>query len=497
MRAKVMKENTIDCMTLVDLPGIAGREPKAPKKPKKQTLNFVNGYAVPRDSNSKIAVAVANAYANAPARGKISNFKPEFVKLDGLVLSFNAYFEEAVMNSQHEKSRFRKFLIYYHLEDNTLMITEPRQANSGIQQGAFLKRSAVPSITPLDFNIGATLKIYGNVFTIYRCDDFTRSYLKSSLGVSVLENLTDPDGAAVADKGAQSSRKAVDTRGKFLTHDKQVLRFYCVWDDKSRYGDSRKFVLQFFLIDDTVSISEAEGSCGGGISTTMLHRSRLPVKDEDAGARGPTHEDFDYITADDLRVGGFVRVYKRDFFIYGADEFTSKWYIDKKGMCESDFATIDVSKPQEALPENRIPPHEGLAIGSEEDSLQNCISLIPKAPRKDIAKEFANDNCVLQFIARMVPVSASARNVDEFDASRSFVVSYYAADDTISIFERASKDSRKSKFLERAKVKKSDGTYYDMSDMFVSAILLIHSRAFKLDEADAYTATYLSQLSGA
>ena len=35
----------------------------------------------------------------------------------------------------------------------------------------------------------------------------------------------------------------------------QVLRFWCVWDDRTGlYGDRRPYVLHYFLEDDTVEI---------------------------------------------------------------------------------------------------------------------------------------------------------------------------------------------------------------------------------------------------
>jgi hypothetical protein len=34
----------------------------------------------------------------------------------------------------------RKLIIYYYLDDNSLSIIEPKKENSGIPQGAFLKR---------------------------------------------------------------------------------------------------------------------------------------------------------------------------------------------------------------------------------------------------------------------------------------------------------------------------------------------------------------------
>ena len=61
------------------------------------------------------------------------------------------------------------------------MITEPKQTNSGIPQGAFLKRHVVlkPDGTPFvpdDFCIGADTGIYGRQIRIYDCDDYTRRY---------------------------------------------------------------------------------------------------------------------------------------------------------------------------------------------------------------------------------------------------------------------------------------------------------------------------------
>lgn len=53
---------------------------------------------------------------------------------------------------------------------------------------------------------------------------------------------------------------------------------------------------------------------------------------------------------------------------------------------------VDVQEPVLAVPQNMIPPHNG--IGSELDSLQNCISLIPKAQTKDFQKLMNNDGKV-------------------------------------------------------------------------------------------------------
>lgn len=47
-----------------------------------------------------------------------------------------------------------------------------------------------------------------------------------------------------------------------------------------------------------------------------------------------------------------------------------------------------------------IPPYNGFGI--LEDSLQNCFSLLPKPPRKDIIKILENDHKVLRYQVALV-----------------------------------------------------------------------------------------------
>lgn len=100
------------------------------------------------------------------------------------MLQFEAYFQEPVVENPNENYRIRKCIVYYYLEDDTLHIIEKRQENSGIPQGIFLKRHKVPkpNITPpmhytyVDLNIGMNLDVYGRVFRVIDCDDFTRKF---------------------------------------------------------------------------------------------------------------------------------------------------------------------------------------------------------------------------------------------------------------------------------------------------------------------------------
>lgn len=48
----------------------------------------------------------------------------------------------------------------------------------------------------------------------------------------------------------------------------------------------------------------------------------------------------------------------------------------------------------------KVPPYNG--FGSPEDSLQNCLYLIPEPPKKNVVKMLENDHKVLRYSARLV-----------------------------------------------------------------------------------------------
>ena len=62
------------------------------------------------------------------------------------------------------------------------MIIEPKIENSGIPQGAFLKRQMVlkgdgmSPFMPSDFRVGLDIGIHGRSIRINDCDDYTRQF---------------------------------------------------------------------------------------------------------------------------------------------------------------------------------------------------------------------------------------------------------------------------------------------------------------------------------
>ena len=353
------------------------------------------------------------------------------------MLRWNCYFKESVTESAIENHRVRKCTIYMYLEDESVHVEEPRQPNSGIPQGVFLKRHVVPKdneggvFGPADISVGSTVTMYGRTFFVVSCDGFTREYLTGALGLSVAPDGTFPDDpidghratlkkdtvgnpyppaprddvlAAYieAAAGKPSNALAPDKLKKFLANDRKVLRFFAVWDDRGAlYGEKRPFVVHYYLADDSVEVLEvSEPNSGRDPFPVFLRRQPLPNKPLEVDALGPTKSTTTY-THKDFLVGQYIKVYNRDFYLYDADNFTKAWYVQNEGMSAADFPEIDIEEKALPIPQNAVPPYNG--FGGLDDSLQNCIALIPKPIAPDFHKQMDYARTILRYKANIAP----------------------------------------------------------------------------------------------
>jgi len=234
---------------------------------------------------------------------------PAFVALDRMVLRFFAYFKEAVHESRMENYRVRKVTMFYYLEDNTIQVTEPKEENSGIPQGSFVKRHHIPKArgdfyTVLDFGLGKDLAFYGRTYRIVDCDAFTAQFFDEN-GIELGEPEDYPYNPFDA-KYTLAKQRECETRGmasvkhddlmhwteamlgkptnlinedklaQFLKYDRKVLRFYALWDDTpSLYGEVRRFVVHYYLADDTVEVVESyKTNSGRDPFPKLLNRQR-------------------------------------------------------------------------------------------------------------------------------------------------------------------------------------------------------------------------------
>uniref|UniRef100_A0A8I3NAT8 EF-hand domain-containing protein 1 n=2 Tax=Canis lupus familiaris TaxID=9615 RepID=A0A8I3NAT8_CANLF len=287
-----------------------------------------------------------------------------------------------------------------------------------------------------------------------------------------------------------------DQLKQFLTFDKQVLRFYAIWDDTdSMFGECRTYIIHYYLMDDTVEIREVhERNNGRDPFPLLMNRQRMPKVLVKNAKNFPQcvleisdQEVLEWYTAKDFIVGKPLTILGRTFFIYDCDPFTRQYYKEKFGI--SDLPRIDVSEKEPPPVKQELPPYNG--FGLIEDSVQNCFVLIPKAPKKDVIKMLVNDNKVLRYLA------ALESPIPE-DKDRRFVFSYFLASDMISIFEPPVRNSGiiGGKYLGRTKVAKPSSTaedpiYYGPTDFFIGAVIEVFGHRFIILDTDDYVLKYM------
>lgn len=437
--------------------------------------------------------------------------EPRWISLDRKVLRFNAYFQEAVHESNMENYRVRKCVIYYYLEDDTIHVSEPRVDNSGISQGALIKRHRIP--IPGDendefysmehLNVGEEVEFYGKRFRIVSCDEFTRKFFetleievgaeegypedayttlrakaKQNMQPKVVLNKQDRDFKrfmeySVKNRHTKPSREEAALSKQFLANDRRVLQFFCCWDDRTQLnGDFRKFIVTYFLANNMIKISEVlPQNCGRDLFPVFIKKQRVTKPGT-----------LDIYQPEDLGIGKSVTAFSKTFLIYNMDNFTQDYY--RKNFGVTDFTPLDVELSKARKVVHKPPPYNG--FGTEEDSLGSWRYLVPTAPKKDIGKYMKYDKVCLRFSAKLI--TAKPEDVD-----RKFIICFYLADDTLSIFEPAQRNSGiiGGKFLQRCRCRKPDGTVFQSSDFNVGGEITVNHYRFKLVETDERTLNYM------
>lgn len=405
----------------------------------------------------------------------------------------------------------------YYLEDGTMQVNEPKIENSGIPQGLFIKRHVIPhvdgtgSILPTDLKLGGFIEIYGKIFHVCKCDPFTKWFF-SEAGMDLGEECEAPvDAYTTAEDVKLRSMKGEfgiprnvmegkyynelqlgGARGnqgleQFLKNDGKVLRFYSYWDDHTRYGMRQYQVIQYFLADDSVQISDQyQRNSGRDPFPTLFKRRKMEKNYKVNAVPGMLQKDPVYVKSDDLICGQFLEVLGRAYFLYDCDEFTKNFYKDYM-----DVEQVSYPKQVEDRPIYHAkltpPPHNG--PGTEEDSLASCIHLQPQIPKQDLVKLTTLDGKILRFEAR-------CGNGQVEDENRKFIIGFYCANDTVACWELRQRNSgfAEGKFAERGRKKHpATGTWFQPTDFFVGAHVAISTMPMIVTRADEYTLKYMEQ----
>ncbi|GMI32057.1 hypothetical protein TrRE_jg13361 [Triparma retinervis] len=245
----------------------------------------------------------------------------------------------------------RLFKLCYFLSDDTLEIVPVHTRNDGRDQfPKLLKRSKVPKdirnpsgafYTWRDFKIGGIINVYQRAMTIAKADKFTRDFYVNK-GVNIgrdIELIRGPDvkyerqippynGFGSEEDSLRSCTGSIrpGVAKKHFHYDKRghITRFNAKLLTNKNDDKVRRFVIQYFLEDDTVAVREPPLRNSGIVGGQFLRRQ--PMK----------HSDGTKVLAGDLYVGGILNLNCHKFLLLDADEGTYR-------LMENDPATFPLS----------------------------------------------------------------------------------------------------------------------------------------------------------
>lgn len=428
--------------------------------------------------------------------------------LSGKVLRFYGYTVEQVPESDKEVERVRQVVLYFYLEDGTVSVREPKQDNSGIAFRANLKRHIVPKpdgspITEADLKVGEPISFYGQTYLLYDADVFTRDFYKQ-LGQEQAEALLLPD-----DSYTLSRKRATEkTRGlpsltmggdalstfltpeqvratqQFLAHDREVLKCHCTWDDTdSLYGTKHYLTLYYFLSDGSIALVEKDTqNSGRDPFPNFSKRERIakpsgPNAKFDSSTVGSVtfqeNKNTVYYSAEDLRIGNVLNLFGRKILIHDYNAYTRDYLKEKFGVTEY--------KP---LPGGTPPPY--VSPGAQRRDVTSDERNEYQAYKQSELRKHRYDSTSVKFLMKL-------DNNKYEDEIRRFVLVFYLADNTISIFEPVVRNSGivGGKFLQRQKTCNSEGRPFTANDFYVGARVLINSFPFVILNSDSRSLDYM------
>ena len=353
------------------LPGNVYSDPTVTKYHKSQLLQHKDGSVqentiLKQEVNSELLESMKRGeplkLSNIPDRPKLTNeavpADPIWLRHDKQVLRFFAFFQEHVVEDPNENFRIRKVIVLYYLDDDTIHIMEPKIENSGIPQGVFLKRSKVPlpdgtrDYQWVDLKVGMDFEVYGRVFRIVDCDDFTRQfYLNDGITLDAAERYPDdpfvhtramvdmkqnpPDLAETKEyfeKMLGGSRPNGGLK-QYLDNDRKVLSFKILWNDTAYHGGQKFYTLNFYLADSQMEVKEqwTENS-GRNNFPLLLKKSKVPKQPVMTHFPGMSLKKEEYYDQSDLICGREITIFGRACKIFDCDAFTREWYRERMGI---------------------------------------------------------------------------------------------------------------------------------------------------------------------
>ncbi|XP_078736355.1 EF-hand domain-containing family member C2 [Lampetra fluviatilis] len=199
-----------------------------------------------------------------------------------------------------------------------------------------------------DLRVGVTVNAWGRPLHLLACDGFTRQYLSDTHGAESVGAVASPPGSPPRTPPRRvpppynGFGSEEDTRlgclalvpkppqkdfVKFMELGRQgldghVLRFAAEMKSGNPLDEGRRFVVSYFLEDDTISVFEQEQRNSGVVSGRFLERGAVerPGQPRVGATAAPAR-----FLAPDLHVGSVVTLHGRTLRLTGADRYTLRY----------------------------------------------------------------------------------------------------------------------------------------------------------------------------
>lgn len=228
--------------------------------------------------------------------GKVASQK-QFLDNDRKVLRFNTISDDC------------PYIVHYYLADDTLEVRELHFANNGKDQfPLLLKRSKVPKrfsvdqpgqndseqdyLTEADLYPGEPIVAFSRTFHVVGVDEFTNRYFKEKFGrhfdIGSNQEPKAPEAPKIIEPPHNGFGDEEDSRGyvyklkpkqpkkdffKYVDNDGKVLRFISKFNTQVPEDVDRRFIISYFLADDSIAIFEPAQKNSGNYSLSHLQES--------------------------------------------------------------------------------------------------------------------------------------------------------------------------------------------------------------------------------
>ncbi|CAA9999905.1 unnamed protein product [Nesidiocoris tenuis] len=229
------------------------------------------------------------------------------------------------------------------------VIGDGKRPNRSIADPLDAGRSSKEFYRDKDITIGAVVNSFGRKFVVYDCDNFTKEYYKVKFG---LDDFTPAPRPLTKEEVALTAAKEIglqiapyngfgsyeDSLRNCLTvhpsqivksmkqfyekdrfgYDSKILRFSAIMLSKDPVYHGRKYIISYFLADDTINIHDGETAPNTGVNGGMLISRRQILKPGQDIYSSKTPQYYDYR---DLFIGNYLELEGHSFHIVGADEY--------------------------------------------------------------------------------------------------------------------------------------------------------------------------------